>query len=81
MLTEAGYPNGFTIKLLYSDYRPFWEQEVLAIQDNLGKIFSGVAIFISRVSSYSGVKTPASIGGVSSGGVDSPPEPPMFQLY
>ncbi|WP_373665560.1 hypothetical protein [Sporomusa silvacetica] len=26
------------------------------------------------------VKTPASTGGVNSGGVDSPPESPMFQL-
>lgn len=47
LLAEAGYPQGLTIKLLYSDYRPFWEQEVLAIQDNLGKV--GVKVELEKV--------------------------------
>lgn len=47
LLSEAGYPQGFTIKLLYSDYRPFWEQEVLVIQDSLAKI--GVKVELEKV--------------------------------
>ncbi|MBP2664628.1 MAG: hypothetical protein H6Q71_2576 [Firmicutes bacterium] len=39
----------------------------------LSLLNSGKLFYLNRC-----VKTPASTGGVSSGGVDSPPEPPMF---
>ncbi|MCL4439208.1 MAG: ABC transporter substrate-binding protein [Firmicutes bacterium] len=47
LLAEAGYPQGFTLKLLYSDYKPWWEQEALTIQDNLSKI--GVKVELEKL--------------------------------
>lgn len=38
LLKEAGYPNGFSIELMFSSYRPTWEQEALIIQSNLAEI-------------------------------------------
>ena len=47
LLAEAGYPQGFTIKLLYADYKPWWEQEALIIQDNLSKV--GVKVELEKL--------------------------------
>lgn len=47
LLTEAGYAQGLTLKLLYSDYKSFWEAEALLLQDNLAKI--GVKLELEKV--------------------------------
>ncbi|HWR40957.1 MAG TPA: ABC transporter substrate-binding protein, partial [Patescibacteria group bacterium] len=47
LLTEAGLGQGLSLKLLYSDYKPFWESEALLIQDNLAKI--GVKVELEKV--------------------------------
>ena len=47
LLAEAGYPDGLTLKFLYSDYKDFWESEALLIQDNLAKI--GVKVELEKV--------------------------------
>lgn len=47
LLSEAGVGQDLTLKLLYSDYKPFWEDEALMIQDNLSKI--GVKVELEKV--------------------------------
>lgn len=46
LLAEAGIQN-LTLKLLYSDYKPFWESEALLIQDSLSKV--GVKLELEKV--------------------------------
>lgn len=38
LLAEAGYPNGFKLKIMYADRVPTWEQEVLALQASFAEI-------------------------------------------
>ncbi len=47
LLTAAGFGQGLTVKLLYSDYKSYWENEALLIQDNLSKI--GVKVELEKV--------------------------------
>ena len=47
LLAEAGYAQGLTLKLLYSDYKSFWEAEALLLQDNLAKI--GVKLELEKL--------------------------------
>jgi peptide/nickel transport system substrate-binding protein len=47
LLAESGVGQGLTLKLLYSDYKPFWENEALMIQDNLAQI--GVQVELEKV--------------------------------
>lgn len=47
LLVEAGYKDGMTLKLLYSDYKNFWEAEALMIQENLGKV--GIKVELEKV--------------------------------
>ncbi|HWR05833.1 ABC transporter substrate-binding protein [Sporomusa sp.] len=47
LLAEAGFAQGLTLKLLYSDYKSFWESEALLLQDNLAKI--GVKVELEKI--------------------------------
>ncbi|MDU2065444.1 MAG: ABC transporter substrate-binding protein [Sporomusaceae bacterium] len=47
LLAEAGFAQGLTLKLLYSDYKPYWESEALLLQDNFSKI--GVKLELEKV--------------------------------
>lgn len=38
LLAEAGYPNGFKLKIMWSDYNPTWEQEVMILQANFADL-------------------------------------------
>ena len=47
LLAEAGFGQGLTLKLLYSDYKSYWENEALILQDNLAKI--GVKLELEKI--------------------------------
>ncbi|CUH95807.1 putative D,D-dipeptide-binding periplasmic protein DdpA [Propionispora sp. 2/2-37] len=47
LLSEAGFGQGLTLKLLYSDYKNFWDNEALILQDNLSKI--GVKLELEKI--------------------------------
>ncbi len=38
LLSVAGYEDGFTVGLLYSNYRPYWENKAELIRDNLAQV-------------------------------------------
>lgn len=38
LLKEAGYPDGFSIELMFSSSNPDWEQDALVIQSNMTEI-------------------------------------------
>ncbi|CQR72073.1 putative D,D-dipeptide-binding periplasmic protein DdpA precursor [Sporomusa ovata DSM 2662] len=47
LLAEAGVGSNLTLKLLYSDYKAYWESEALLIQDNLSKV--GIKVELEKV--------------------------------
>ena len=47
LLAEAGVGPNLTLKLLYSDYKAYWESEALIIQDNLSKV--GIKVELEKV--------------------------------
>ena len=47
LLNEAGVKEGAALKLLYSDYKSFWESEALLIQDSLSKV--GIKVNLEKV--------------------------------